>query len=61
MSPRDWLTDYAVEYRYGVAEYRPCPAGGRQELKTQINHAVITIVAHIHNLTNTTPRDLQNP
>ena len=58
--PRDWLTDYAVEYRYGGAEHRLDPAG-YQELKTQINHAVTAIVAHIHNLTNTTPSDLQSP
>ena len=58
--PRDWLTDCAVEYRYGGAEHRLDPAG-YQELKTQINHAVITVAAHIHNLTNTTPSDLQNP
>ena len=57
--PRDWLTDYAVEYRYGGAEHRLDPAG-YQELQTQINRAVTTIVAHIHNLTGTTPSDLQN-
>ena len=55
--PRDWLTEYAVAYRYGGAEHRLDPAG-YQELKTQINRAVAAIVAHVHNLTNTTPSDL---
>ena len=58
--PRDWLTEYAVEYRYGGTEHRLDPAG-YQVLKTQINRAVTTIVAHIHDLTNTTPSYLQNP
>ena len=58
--PRDWLTDYAVEYRYGGAEHRLDPAG-YQELKTQINRAVTTIVAHIHQITAITPADLNDP
>ena len=57
--PRDWLTDYAVEYRYGGAEHRLDPAG-YQELKTQINRAVTTIVAHIHDLTETDAADLES-
>ncbi len=57
--PRDWLTEYAVEYRYGGAEHR-LDSAGYQELKTQINRAVTTIVAHIHDLTETDAADLES-
>lgn len=58
--PRDWLSRYAVLYRYGGAEYR-LNQTGFQELKAQINRAVIAIVEHIHYLTGTGPSDLDNP
>ncbi len=57
--PRDWLTEYAVEYRYGGAEHR-LDSAGYQELKTQIDRAVTTIVAHIHDLTETDAADLES-
>ncbi len=60
--PRDWLTEYAVDYRYGGAEHRLDPAG-YQDMKTRINRAVTTIVAQIRLTTGTGtgPGDLDDP
>ena len=36
LDPRDWLTQYAVDYRYGGAEHR-LDAGGYRELQERIS------------------------
>ena len=55
--PRDWLTQYAVDYRYGGAEHR-LDAGGYRELQERISRAVEAFVAETFRLTGTGPGDL---
>ena len=57
--PRDWLTQYAVDYRYGGAEHR-LDAGGYRELQERISRAVKAFVAETFRLTGTGPGDLES-
>ena len=57
--PRDWLTQYAVAYRYGGAEHE-LDAAGYRELKERIGRAVTAFVEEIHSITDTGAGDLEN-
>lgn len=56
---RDWLTQYAVDCRYGGAEHRLGPDGYR-ELREGIDRAVNAFVTEVFRITGTGPGDLQN-
>ena len=56
--PRDWLTGYAVAYRYGGAEHE-LDAAGYQELQERIGRAVTAFVAETFRITGTAPEDLE--
>ena len=56
---RDWLTEYAVTYRYGGAEHR-LDAAGYRELAAQINRAIDAVVEQIYLITGTGPADLDD-
>ncbi len=55
--PTDWLTQYAVEYRYGGAEHR-MDAAAYRELQTRIGQAVTAFVDEVFRITGTGPADL---
>ena len=57
--PREWLTGYAVAYRYGGAEHE-LNATGYRELQERIGGAVEAFVAEIFRITGTGPEDLEN-
>ena len=57
--PRDWLTGYAVAYRYGGAEHE-LDAAGYRELQERIGQAVTAFVEEIFRITGTGPGDLEN-
>ena len=56
--PKDWLSLYAVMYRYGGAEYE-LDAPGYRELQQRIGRAVTAIVEETFRLTGTGPSDLE--
>ena len=56
---RDWLTEYAVEYRYGGAEHR-LDAASYRDLQERISRAVEAFVAEIFRITGTGPADLED-
>ncbi len=56
---RDWLTQYAVDYRYGGAQHRLGPAG-YLELQERIDRAVNAFVTEVFRITGTGPGDLRN-
>ncbi len=57
--PRDWLSLYAVMYRYGGAEHRLNPDGYR-ELQERIGQAVRAFAREVYRITGTGPEDLGN-
>ena len=56
---RDWLTQYAVDYRYGGAEHRLDPDGYR-ELQERIDRVVNAFVEETYRITVTQPEDLED-
>ena len=52
----DWLTKYAVDYRYAGVSY-VMTAAERVEFKELLNIAVSAIVALVHQRSSTTPAD----
>ena len=53
----DWLTKYAVDYRYAGVSYA-MTAAERAEFKELLNIAVSAIVALVHQRSGTTPADV---
>ena len=53
----DWLTKYAVDYRYAGVSY-VMTAAERAEFKELLNIAVSAIVALVHQRSSTTPADV---
>ena len=56
--PRDWLTGYAVAYRYGGAEHE-LDAAGYRELQERIGRAVTAFVEETFRITGTGAGDLE--
>ncbi len=54
----NWLTEYAVDYRYGGTGYR-MDGLDRNRFRQEINLVVHTIVNHVYDITGTNPSDLE--
>ena len=54
----NWLTNYAVDYRYGGTGYRR-DGLDQSRFRQEINLAVHTIINHVYDVTGTNPSDLE--